>query len=94
MNVRAFNGSPRMKKGVTGTLVRPMGQTMEMLRGDKPEEVKAIFDAFPRAGVEAVTRGRISDELQDAVAAPLISFEEFVARSNALFKQLIAENIK
>ena len=77
-----------------GALVRPMGQTMEMLQGEKPAEVKAIIDAFYTAGVEAVTRGEVSAELQDAVAAPLISFEEFVRRSNALFKKLIAENHK
>jgi len=75
-----------------GALVRPMGQTMEMLEPEKPKAVKAIRDAFYKAGVEAVTLGRISDELQDAVAAPLISFEEFVQRSNALFKDLIAQN--
>lgn len=75
-----------------GALVRPMGQTMEMLREEKPDQVKAIFDAFYKAGIEAVTKGEISDELQAAVAAPLISFEEFVRRSNALFKQLIAGN--
>lgn len=74
-----------------GALVRPMGQTMEMLKEEKPEEVKAIFDAFYQAGVDAVATGRISDELQDAVAARLISFEEFVQRSNAIFKKLIAQ---
>jgi len=75
-----------------GALVRPMGQTMEMLEPEMPDEVKAIRDAFHRAGVEAVSKGTLSDELQDAVAAPLISFDEFVRRSNALFKELIAEH--
>jgi len=75
-----------------GALVRPMGQTMEMLEPEMPDEVKAIRDAFHRAGVEAVSKGTLSDELQDAVAAPLISFDEFVRRSNALFKKLIAEH--
>ena len=56
--------------------------------------MKAIIDAFYKAGVDAVAKGSISDELQDAVAAPLISFDEFVHRSNALFKKLIAENKK
>ena len=56
------------------------------------DEVKAIRDAFYRAGVEAISKGKISTELQDAAAAPLIPFEEFVRRSNALFKKLIAEN--
>ena len=69
-----------------------MGQTMEMLQGEKPEEVKAILDAFHQAGVEAITQGKVSDELQDAAAKPLISFDEFVDRSNALFKKLIADN--
>jgi multimeric flavodoxin WrbA len=77
-----------------GALVRPMGQTMEMLESEKPEEVKAIRDAFSKAGKEAVSKGTISTELQDAVAAPLIPFEEFVRRANALFKELIAENQK
>ena len=161
MNVLAFNGSPRMKKGVTDSIVRtfldgaesegantetvyvakqkinycvgcfncwfkhpgkcihdddmPMirnkirdadiivfgcpvyfdgftAQMKTMLEPEKPEVVKAIRDAFYKTGVEAVTLGRISEELQDAVAAPLISFDEFVNRSNALFKKLIAEN--
>ena len=75
-----------------GALVRPMGQTMEMLQEEKPEEVKAILGAFRQAGVEAITQGKVSDELQDAAAKPLISFEEFVSRSNVLFKELIAGN--
>ena len=75
-----------------GALVRPMGQTVEMLASEKPEAVKAVREAFYRAGVEAVTKGSISAELQDAVAAPLISFDEFVERSNALFKKMRAEN--
>jgi hypothetical protein len=65
---------------------------MEMLEPEMPNEVKAIRDAFYRAGVAAVSKGTISAELQDAAAAPLISFEEFVRRSNALFKKLIAEH--
>ena len=77
-----------------GALVRPMGQTMEMLEPEKPDDVSAIREAFYRAGEEAVSKGTISAELQDAVAAPLISFEEFVRRSNALFKELIAGNQK
>jgi multimeric flavodoxin WrbA len=75
-----------------GALVRPMGQTMEMLEPEMPDEVKAIRDAFRRAGVEAVSKGTISTELQDAVAAPLITFDEFVRRTNALFKEMIAQN--
>lgn len=75
-----------------GALVRPMGQTMEMLEPEMPDKVKAIRDAFYRAGVESVSTGKISAELQDAVAAPLISFEDFVRRANAMFKKLIAEN--
>ena len=77
-----------------GALVRPMGQIMEMLEPEMPDKVKAIRDAFYKAGVEAVTHGTVSDELQDAVAAPLISFEEFVRRSNKLFKEMIAEHQK
>lgn len=75
-----------------GALVRPMGQTMTMLAPEKPEEVKAIREAFYRAGAEAVSKGSISAELQDAVAAPLISFDEFVERTNQLFKKMLAEN--
>jgi multimeric flavodoxin WrbA len=77
-----------------GALVRPMGQTMEMLASEMPDKVNAIRDAFYKSGVEAVSKGTISTELQDAVAAPLISFEEFVRRSNKLFKELLAENQK
>ncbi|MCG6911319.1 MAG: flavodoxin family protein [Deltaproteobacteria bacterium] len=75
-----------------GALVRPMGGAMEMLQPEKPDEVNAVRDAFYRAGVEAVSKGAVSAELQDAVAAPLISFEEFMGRMNARFKKMIAEN--
>ncbi|MBU4319101.1 MAG: flavodoxin family protein [Proteobacteria bacterium] len=77
-----------------GALVRPMGGTLEMLKEEKPAEVKAIFDAFRQAGVEAATKGMISEDLQTAVAKPLISVGEFVNRANTLFSQLIDENKK
>jgi multimeric flavodoxin WrbA len=75
-----------------GALVRPMGSTLEMLKDEKPAEVAAIYDAFRQSGVEAVTHGRISDELQSAVAKPLMSISEFVNRANELFHQVIQGN--
>ena len=77
-----------------GALVRPMGSTLEMMKDEKPAEVKAILDAFRRSGVEAVTKGYISEELQSAVAEPLISASEFAKKANDLFHQLITENKK
>jgi multimeric flavodoxin WrbA len=75
-----------------GALIRPMGGAMDLLRDEKPEKGEAIMEAFRQAGVEAVTKGVISEELQAAVAAPLMSISEYVDRANRLFRELIAEN--
>ena len=77
MKVLAFNGSPRMKKGVTDSLVNTF--------------LEGAASAGAQTEMVYVSKGTIPTELQDAAAAPLISFEEFVRRSNALFKKLIAE---
>ncbi len=75
-----------------GALVRPVGSTLEMLKDENPEGVKEILDAFFEAGVEAVTKGTISDELQESVSKPLISLKEFVGRANKLFHEMIDQN--
>ncbi len=75
-----------------GALVRPVGSALEMMQDKNPEGVQAVLDAFHQAGVEAVTKGSISEELQEAVSAPLISMKEFVKRANVKFHELIAEN--
>jgi putative NADPH-quinone reductase len=77
-----------------GALVRPMGATLDMVKDEKPEEVAAIFEALRQAGVEAVEIGAISEELQAAVAKPLISAGDFAKRANDLFRQLLGENKK
>ncbi len=74
-----------------GALVRPVGSTLEMLKDENPEGVKSVLDAFFQAGVEAVTKGTISEELQEAVSVPLIPLKEFVDRANKMFHELIAE---
>ena len=75
-----------------GALVRPMGGTLDMVKDEKPEAVKAILDAFHQAGVEAVTKGAISKELEDAVSQPLISVGEFAKRANAMFTEMLDQN--
>ena len=77
-----------------GALVRPMGGTLEMVKDEKPDEVKAIFDAFRQAGAEAVTKGVISEALETAVAKPLISVGEFAKRANTMFTELLSESKK
>ena len=74
-----------------GALVRPVGSTLELLKDENPEGVKGVLDAFYQAGSEAVTKGVISEELQEAVAVPLISLKEFVNRANKLFHDMIAD---
>ena len=74
-----------------GALVRPMGGTLEMMKDEKPDEVKAIFDAFHQAGVEAVNKGAISKDLEEAVAKPLISVAEFAKRANAMFTEMLSQ---
>ncbi|MFH2130269.1 MAG: flavodoxin family protein, partial [bacterium] len=74
-----------------GALVRPVGSSLEMLKDENPAGVKNVLDAFFQAGVEAVTTGVISDKLQEAVSAPLITLEEFVARANQMFQTMIAQ---
>ena len=74
-----------------GALVRPMGGTLEMLKDEKPVEVKAIYDAFYQAGIEAATNGTVSEALEDAAAKPLISVGEFAKRANAMFTEMLSE---
>ncbi len=56
-----------------GALVRPVGSALDMMKDENPEGVKSVLDAFYQSGVEAVTKGEISDELQEACAMPLIA---------------------
>ncbi len=74
-----------------GALVRPVGSTLEMLQDENPEGVQGVMDAFYQAGVEAVTKGSISSELEDAVSAPLIPLSEFMERANQKFQEMIAQ---
>ena len=74
-----------------GALVRPVGSTLEMLQDENPEGVKGVLDAFYQAGVDAVSKGVISDELQEAVSAPLIPLKEFMERANKMFQTMISK---
>jgi multimeric flavodoxin WrbA len=74
-----------------GALVRPVGSALDMMKDENPEGVKSVLDAFYQSGVEAVTKGEISDELQEACAMPLIAIEEFVDRANKMFNEMIAQ---
>ncbi|MHA1730153.1 MAG: flavodoxin family protein [Promethearchaeota archaeon] len=85
--VKNFTGAEYL-----GALVRPMGGAMDLIKDEQPEKVKKIKDSFRQAGIEAVSKGIISQELQDAVSESLMSVKEYVSRLNNLFRGIIKEN--
>lgn len=72
-----------------GALVRPVGSTLEMLQDENPDGVQGVLDAFYQSGVDAVSKGVISKELQEAVSVPLIPLKEFMERANKMFLEMI-----
>lgn len=69
-----------------GALVRPMGPVLEYLEMLEPEKMQTMYQAFHDGGMEAVSKGAISQETQSAAGAPKITMEHFQKMANAYFR--------
>jgi hypothetical protein len=56
--------------------------------------VEGIKQAFVKAGVEICTSGEISEDIQNAVSAQLLTVKEYVGRLNKMFRGVIDQNKK
>lgn len=79
------------KAKLMGALLRPEGEFLEMGEKLMPGKVEAIYGAAREAGRQVVQRGHISKETEEAVAAQLLTKEEFVEGANAYFKATIEQ---
>jgi len=74
-----------MQAEFLGALLRPHGVLLEMLEKRMPEKVTAVYEAARQAGVQLVEQGRISAELEAAVAQELLPRDAFVQAMNGFF---------
>ncbi len=74
---------------IRGALLRPEGEFLEMAEKLMPEKVEPVYAAAREAGRELVRNGRVSEETEKAVAAQLLSKEQFVQGANAYFKEMV-----
>ncbi len=72
-----------------GALLRPEGEFLEMAEKLMPEKAEAVYQAAREAGGQLVQDGRVSPETEQAVAAELLTKEQFVEGANAYFKSMV-----
>ncbi len=82
------------KTEYAGALLRPMGGCMDIIKDEAPEKVEGIKQAFIKAGFAICKFGEISEEIQNAVSAELLTVKEYVGRLNKLFAGNIEQNKK
>lgn len=71
--------SKNMRAEYMGALIRPMGPLLKFMTGDK---IDAVYNAFLRAGYDAVTKGEISEEIQEAASRQLMPMEDYAKMLN------------
>ena len=74
-----------MQSELLGALLRPHGVILEMAEKLMPEKVAPVYEAARQAGKQLVEKGRISPELEAAVAQELMPREAFVKAMNDYF---------
>jgi multimeric flavodoxin WrbA len=77
-----------------GALLRPEGEFLGMAEKLMPEKAEAIYAAAREAGRQVVRDGRIAKETEQAVAAQLLTREQFVEGANAYFRAAIERATK
>lgn len=82
------------KTEYAGALLRPMGGCMDLINDEAPEKVEEIKQAFIRAGFSIVKNGEISEDVQNAVSAELLTVKEYIGRLNKMFRGVIDQNKK
>ncbi len=76
-----------------GALVRPMGPVLEYLEILEVDKMKAVYQAFHQGGADAVSKGEISAEVQEAASASIISMEHFQNMANKYFQMEREKNL-
>jgi len=71
------------KTNFIGSLLRPHGEMLEMAEQLMPDAANAIYDAAREAGRQIARGENISKEVEQQVAKPLVSLEEFLEVANA-----------
>jgi multimeric flavodoxin WrbA len=71
-----------MGVSLAGALLRPHAYSYKYMPDEVPAK-QAVTDALARAGRELVEKGRISPETENAIAAPLVSLEQYLEHVNA-----------
>jgi multimeric flavodoxin WrbA len=79
------------KTRLLGSLLRPEGEFLEMGEKLMTEKVEAVYEASREAGRQLVRNGRIAEETEQAVAAELLTKEQFVEIANAYFKSVVEQ---
>jgi len=79
------------KTKLLGALLRPEGEFLAWGEKLMPEKVKAVYTAARDAGRQVVQVGRISEATEKAVAAELMTKEQFVEGANAYFKSVLSQ---
>lgn len=74
-----------MQSEFLGALLRPHGVILEMAEKLMPEKVAPVYEAARQAGEQLVEQGRISHELEAAVAQELVPRDTFVKMMNDYF---------
>ena len=74
-----------MQSEFLGALLRPHGVILEMAEKLMPEKVAPVYEAARQAGNQLVEQGRISHELEAAVAQELVPRDTFVKIMNDYF---------
>jgi len=76
-----------MQSELLGALLRPHGVILEMAEKFMPEKVASVYEAARQAGKQLVEKGRISSELEAAVAQELMPRDAFVKAMNDYFRK-------
>ncbi len=71
------------KTNFHGSLLRPHGEMLEMAEELMPDAANAIYDAAREAGRQIARGENISKEVEQQVAKPLVTLEEFLEGANA-----------
>jgi len=82
------------KTKLLGALLRPEGEFLEMAEKLMPEKAEAVYGAAREAGRQLVRDGRIAEETEKAVAAELLTREQFVEGANAYFKSMVEQAVR
>lgn len=74
-----------------GSLVRPMGGILSKIEESDPETIQAIYQAFQKAGYEAVDKGALSEDVQNEASKAIMSMEEYGKFINSMMHEMMSD---